>query len=187
MGGLITLYSTLKGMISPKALALSAPLLRLPSDPLPHGIAKPLSALLNALKLGKVGTGAGRHERRKFENNKLTHSIEMYNRCQNSPFQSHSANFAWIDQTFRAADFVFNPENLKTLNVPTLVLSADQERVIDAGSSLAEWVQVCSQATRAPIKLEVIHGARHEIFSEIPKVRDKAISKVRGWFGDFFG
>jgi alpha-beta hydrolase superfamily lysophospholipase len=89
-----------------------------------------------------------------------------------------------VSATYNAIDFIFEPANLKKLSAPTLILSSSDERVVD-GRGHGLWVEAASQQTKIDVSLEVIHGARHELFSEIPIYRDAAIRKIRAWFGDF--
>lgn len=183
-GGLIALYGTLKGVFKPFSLVASSPLLGLRNEPVPRLIAKPLSKLLSALSLGKFNTGVGAFEKFEFETNQLTHDYDMFNVIKNSPYRIPSACFGWVSATFQAVDYVHRHNNIMKLSAPTLILQASGETVVSP-ELMSSWVANAQTLTKVDVRCDLIHGARHEIFSEIPKLREQGIAKTKFWFKTF--
>jgi len=185
MGGLISLYATLTGEISPQAMVLASPLFRLPSAPIPRHLSQPLARLIRAVGAGHFGTGTGKHDRKSFRRNRLTHSYEAYQHIQASPCPISSATFTWIDATFQATGKIFQPSLLKGLATPILILGGGDERVVDP-KGFTDWVQAASQHAKAHINYRLIHNARHELFSEIRAYRSQAIHEVQNWLQPYW-
>jgi lysophospholipase len=180
MGALISLYGTLKGALKPQALVLGSPLLGLPNRPVPRPLAKPLSKLLTQVGLGPCSTGAGGFEAAPFADNILTHRPDLYQRIVTGPYKLPGATFGWVSASFQAIDVCFNPDYLAKLSVPTLVLGAAEESVVDPDCA-SNWVRVASQHAKGEVQLNVVHGARHELFSELPRLYEDAIQSARSW------
>jgi lysophospholipase len=180
MGGLISLYASLKGYIQPGSLVLSSPLLGLPEDPVPGRIAKPLAKALSLVGFGAVSSGAGSFTEIPFEKNKLTHHADLYERMRATPYKIPGATFRWVAATFQALKVCFDPEVLKSYRVPTLVMGGSKETVVDYEAFQA-WVRVASEYAPADIQLRLIPGAKHELLSEIPEYYDPAVQAARDW------
>jgi len=184
MGGLIAVYGNLTDKIHPHSMALSAPLFQIPNDPMPRPMSRVAASILTKVGWGKVRSGAGRHEKTPFERNRLTHDYEMFQIVKNSPYYVPSATFGWVTATFAAIDFIYRPENLQKLSAPTLVFSPSEERVVDPVGHTT-WVAAASQNAKVEVNLALIHGSKHELFSEVPDIRKQVISKTKDWFRDF--
>jgi alpha-beta hydrolase superfamily lysophospholipase len=180
MGGLIALYSTVRGYITPGALVLSSPLLGMPERPVPPKLAKPLSTALGLIGLGAVSTGGGTYTNIPFEKNKLTHHVGLYQRMCDTPYEIPGATFGWVAATFRALQVCFDPEVLKNHRVPTLVMGGSKETVVDV-SAFKAWVDVASEHAPADVQLRMFPGAKHELFSEIPEYYEPAVKEAREW------
>lgn len=180
MGGLVSLYASMKGVISPKALVLCSPMLGLPRVPLPHYIARPLSKLVNICGLGKLSTGGGSHSRPPFEFNQLTHSIERYSEIQNIPYPVPSATFGWVDASFGAVKFVHSTENLKQFNVPTFILMGSTDSVVDRVAP-KKWVDELNLVSPGVGVFEWIPGGKHELLFESQEYYDKAVQMINNW------
>jgi lysophospholipase len=184
MGGLISLYSTMKGMLRPRRLILCSPLFQLPQKPLPEFIARPTSWLLSLTRYSKSGTGAGKHDRAMFENNRLTHDEATFRRIQNSPYPCPSASFGWVSQTYRATDYIHSNAAISGFQTPTLILVGEDERVVDP-MGFDRWINKARANSTAAIDYQVIPEGRHELFSETQKIRDQAVNAIRQWASDF--
>lgn len=180
MGGLISLYATLKGYLKPHAMVLSSPLLGMPEEPIPPKVANPLAHVLTKLFLGAMSTGGGKFTTIPFERNRLTHSVDLYRRMQSGPYKSPGATFGWVAATFRAIETCFDPKYLAELTVPTLVLAGSEETVVDP-KSFQRWVTVASAHAKADVQLRIFPGAKHELLSEIPSLYRQAIAATRAW------
>ncbi|MEY4630216.1 MAG: hypothetical protein RIQ81_336 [Pseudomonadota bacterium] len=182
MGGLICLHSIMKGKLKPAAAVLSSPLLALPGRPVPEALARPLSSVLGTLAFTtRLSTGAGAFTKGPFEGNPLTSDHDRYQFIKATPYPLGGVKFGWVRATFDAIDFVNNSDNLKSYQVPTLVLSGSDERVTDP-AGIQAWLANASQSSRAKIQFDVIHGARHELFSETPTYYNRALEMVRQFF-----
>lgn len=184
MGGLISLHGTLSKELRPYKMVLSSPLFRLPQEPIPRFIAAPLASTLHHLGLSTIRTGAGSHHKAEFARNKLTHDYHMYRIICESPYRLPSANIGWVHQTFKATESIFLPSRIKDLTSPTLVLTAEQEEVVDPRGH-SSWVQAARRHAKVETQLTMIHGGRHELYSETPEIRDRAIHESRQWLSDF--
>jgi alpha-beta hydrolase superfamily lysophospholipase len=180
MGGLIALYSTLTGKISPRAMVLGSPLLGLPNSPVPRPLARPLSRLLTQVGLGAVSSGAGSFTKRPFENNDLTQSRVLYERIQRSPLKIPGATFEWVSATFKAIDVIFDAKNLAKLACPTLILGGSAETVVDQ-AAFGNWVKKAQELVPTPVQLTMIPSARHELFSEAPQMYQAAVREAVSW------
>jgi lysophospholipase len=185
MGGLISVYATLKGLISPQAMVLGSPLFGLPNKPVPRPLAKPISKLLTKMMLGAVSSGAGSFTARPFESNDLTQSREMYERIQRSPYKIPGATFEWVSATFTALEVIFDEQKLSSFTCPTLVLGGTAETVVEQ-KAFERWVAKAQKQSSAPVRLTMIPGARHELFSEIPKYYEVAMKESIAWIKEYF-
>lgn len=180
MGGLIALVAIMSGLIKPKALVMCSPLLGLPNNPIPRVFARPAAKLLRTLGLGPVSSGAGTFETAPFANNILTNSPEMFARIKASPYKVPGPTFGWVDATFRAIDFCFDPDNLRSFMVPTIVMYGEDERVVDP-DAFGRWVKVANEYAQTKIEIMSVPGARHELFSEVDLYYRQAVEVVQSW------
>jgi alpha-beta hydrolase superfamily lysophospholipase len=180
MGGLVGLFATLTGKLTPKAMALSSPLLGMPEKPVPVKLARPLSSVITLAGLGKVSTGGGDYTKIPFERNELTHDAALYKRMQTSPYPVPGVTFGWVKATFAAIDQCFSPAALKNLSAPTLVMGGSAESVVD-GTGFRRFVAVAAEHAPVDVQLRIFQGARHELFSEIDQYYDAAIKNAREW------
>jgi len=179
MGGLIALHAAMQGLIKPAAMVLSSPLLGLPERPVPKILARPLSKILSQIPATKrLSSGAGAFTKSPFEGNALTSDHDRYELIKATPYPLGGVKFGWVNATFEAIDFVNQPKNLERFQIPTLVLTGSDERVVDPNGTQA-WIQNAARHSKARIEFDVIHGARHELFSETPAFYHKAIDLVR--------
>jgi alpha-beta hydrolase superfamily lysophospholipase len=165
-------------------MVASAPLFGLPNKPVPRIVARPVAKVLSCLALGKLSTGVGTHDKPMFETNALTHDFDMYALARNSPYRIPSARFGWVNATFDAVNYIHQPANLSKLSAPTLVFLGSEESVVEP-IGITNWVTAAHKHAKVDVRLDMIHGARHELFSEIPKYRDQVINKTRAWLKTF--
>lgn len=184
MGGLIAMYGTLRGILTPQSLVQCSPLFRLPPEPIPPWIGRPVSKVVTAIGLGRLSTGGGAHHRATFAKNKLTSSKERYAIIQKSPYLLPPATFGWAYETLVATRYIFTPENMARLSSPTLFLSGTQERVVDPTGSF-DWVQLAHQNCQADVRLEIIEGAKHELLYEREDYYGKSLALAKDWFKPF--
>ncbi|WP_176737080.1 alpha/beta hydrolase [Oligoflexus tunisiensis] len=180
MGGLVALYGTLHGLLEPRALALSSPLLAMPTSPLPYFLAKPIARLACRTRCGQLSTGAGGHKRLAFGGNPLTRSLAGFNRVCQSPFPFVPPTFGWVEATFSACDAILDLEKIQTLKTPVRIIGGSHEQVINP-AGWSTWCMTAAPASRAPIEFIRVNGGRHELLNEIPRIRQRAVDLLRSW------
>lgn len=166
MGGLITMYGNLHGYFTPQNALLFAPLFGLRDKPIPRPLARLLSAGASDLGVGHISAHFGHHNKAEFEDNRLTHHAARYERIKNAPHQIPSVTFGWVHATFKAIDAIFDPEKIRNLSMNLGILGSPEDKVVDA-TAWQRWIQTASPLTAKPIEFELIHGAKHELLSEI--------------------
>jgi alpha-beta hydrolase superfamily lysophospholipase len=140
-----------------------------------------ISKMMTVLGLGHVNTRSGSHWKPPFERNVLTHSGEFYEVIQNSPYPVPSPTFEWVKATWEATQRILEPESLKKLTMPILVLCGTDEAVVDI-NAIKPWIDVARQHAKGPIDLHWIQGGRHELFYESKAYFDKARIYTKEWF-----
>ena len=180
MGGLISLTAIMRGLIKPRCLVLSSPLLGMPHKPLPAPAAYYASKILTSLFMGHINSGSGRYWRPPFENNVLTHSAERYQSVQNTPYPVPSPTFEWVKASYEATQFVIQPDNLAKLTMPILVLCGTEEKVVDP-EGLQRWVAAAAQHTKSGVDFHWIQGGYHELLFESRPIYDGVLSLIRAW------
>jgi alpha-beta hydrolase superfamily lysophospholipase len=180
MGCLIAIHATLNGYIKPKAIVISSPLLGLPRHPMDPALAHKISTAITALGLGHLGTRTGRHWRPPFERNVLTHSHERYYQIQNSPYPVPSPTFEWVKASYAATQEILQPELLKNLPCPVLILCGTDEKVVDI-EAITPWIETARRHTKQRVELQWIQGGRHELFYESKEFFDKAKNAAEQW------
>lgn len=179
MGGLIALYAVMAGLIQPEALILSSPLLGLPEKPLPEFLARPIAEILGRFPASShIGSGAGGFTKGPFQSNPLTTDHDRFEFIKATPYPLGSVKFGWVRATFDAIDFVCNPANLKKYKTPTLVMCGSDERVVSP-IGIQKWLVKAMDHAPARVEFDLIHGARHELFSESRDLYQRAIDLVR--------
>jgi lysophospholipase len=180
MGALVALYGTLRGILAPRSLVLSSPLLGMPDKPIPRTVAGPLAKTLSLLRLGTVSTGGRGSLAAPFAENLYTHHAERYDVISKSPYGSTSPTFGWVAATFAATAACFDPRLLAGLTAPTLVLGGTKEGIVEF-EAFHRWVQLASSAAKVEVQLKLVQGAKHELYSEIPEFYGQALAATRAW------
>lgn len=177
MGGLIALYSTMKGYLKPDRLLLSAPLFGI-QHVIPESVTKFLSALASRLGLSKVYFQKKLQSSIKFQNNIFTYSQERFERRFQSPYMIEGVTFGWIRSTFEAIDYIRNEGNLAQFKTPTTILYGDDERLV-ATSAIRNWVNDAKKFSKAKVSYEELPKTRHEIFAEAPDAYTRVLDRTR--------
>lgn len=185
MGGLVALYGTLNGILQPRALALSSPLLALPNAPVPRAFAEHIARILAKTHYAHQPTGAGGQKRMKFAGNPLTRSVKGFNTVCQSPFPFISPTFGWVEATFSACDSIMDADKMKTLATPVRIIGGSHEHVIDP-AGWSNWCMAAARVTHTPIDFYRVNGGRHELLNEIPRIRQRAVDLLRDWLQRYF-
>lgn len=166
MGGLITVYSTMKSYLKPQKIIMSAPLFGI-QHAIPESIGRFISRL--GTKLGFEKTYFQRKlQEKSFEKNIFTHSLERYERRFKSPYVIEGITVGWIKSTFDAIDYINGQMNLQKFETPTKILYGDDERLVST-EAIEKWLQRAQKFSKAPISSQVLTKTRHEIFAEAPE------------------
>ena len=171
MGGCLTLLALAHGEAARfEGAILSAPMLGLQTGGIPLAIARALAGF-NVL-IGRAGVYArpdGPAET--FENNVLTHDRRRYQRARDQ-VAAHpdlglgGPTWGWLDFAFRATGYLARAENLKSVTIPVVIVSAEQDKLVD------------NHAQRAVAKnlpngeFITVPGAYHEILMETDTMRN---------------
>lgn len=171
MGGCLTLLALAHGEASRfEGAVLCAPMLGLQTGGVPLLIAR-ATAAFNAMlgRAGRLARGPGAPET--FENNVLTHDRTRYERAK-AQVTAHpdlglgGPTWGWLDFAFRATAYLAQGGNLKSVTIPVVIVSAEQDKLVDNDAQRAV-------AKNLP-KGEFINapGAYHEILMETDTMRN---------------
>ena len=171
MGGCLTLLALAKGEAAHfQGAVLCAPMLGLQLGKTPPAAAR-LMAGLNLL-LGRAGVfarPAGPAET--FETNILTHDRARYERAKaqvraEPKLDLGGPTWGWIDFALKATAYLSRPENLKSVTIPVVIVSAEQDRLVDNAAQRA----VASSLPAG--EFVSVAGAFHEILMETDTMRN---------------
>ncbi|MGE0171459.1 MAG: alpha/beta fold hydrolase [Oligoflexales bacterium] len=179
MGALISLTTTLRGLIKPRMLVLSSPLFLIPETTMKRHYARKISFLCSRTFLGAKCVSPKESEIA-FENNQLTHSQANYKIILNSPYKVPSPTFNWVYATFQATDLIMDPKLLEQLSCPVHLLSGTEETVVDR-NGFELWREKARQHAKVEIDHQIIAGGRHELLFESDPYLAKAVDKIRNW------
>jgi alpha-beta hydrolase superfamily lysophospholipase len=165
MGGLVALRAVLDGRVAPRALVLSSPALRTRSPAWEQTLAACLVRLLPGLPL-----------RSGLPFDALSHDPAAVAAYRHDPLRS-----GWI--TPRLANFIFAGgracvADALRLSVPTLLLVAGADRLIDPRGSYA--FAAAARATGC-LTVRVFDALYHELFNEAEPGRGQVLGQLQRW------
>jgi len=165
MGGLVALRAVLDGYVAPRALVLSSPALRTWTPDWEQALARLLARVLPNLPL-RSGLP--------FE--ALSHEAAVVAAYRHDPLRS-----GWIIP--RLARFIFESgphciARAMQLAVPTLLLAAGADRLVDARGSRA--FAAAAQAG-GELTTWVPDGLFHELFNEAEPARGEVLAQLARW------
>jgi alpha-beta hydrolase superfamily lysophospholipase len=164
MGGLVALRAVLDGYVTPPALVLSSPALRTWASPWEQALARRLAPVLPNLPL-----------RSGLPFQALSHEPAVVAAYRRDPLRS-----GWI--TPRLAQFIFESgphciARAAQLAVPTLLLVAGADRLVDADGSRA----FAAAAPSGALTTRVFEALFHELFNEAEPGRTEVLAQLDGW------
>ena len=167
MGGLVAARTVLDGRITPPALVLSSPALRSWESPGMVRLARLLSRLLPSLPL-----------RTRLKVDKLSHDALVAQAYRDDPLCT-----SWI--TPRLADFIFQAgaaciADAASLSVPTLLLVADSDELVDPSGSRAFARKAASTGQLTTRFFSTLY---HELFNEAEPGRSQVLMQLGDWLG----
>jgi lysophospholipase len=182
MGGCLTLLALARGEARNfEACLLSAPMLGIQTGGVPLAAAR-LVAGLNVL-LGRRGAYARPNgPEGTFEQNRLTHDRARWTRNsdqvkQHPDLALGNPTWGWLDFAFRATAYLAQPANLKSVTIPVVICSAEEDKLVDNAAQKA--------VARSLPNGEFVNvpGAYHEILMETDTMRNiflRALDAILG-------
>lgn len=175
MGGCVVLQAVISGIMRPSAVVCTAPMLGLfdVQTPILIGLVK----CFTAIGLGKRELPFQRGRRGipvPFESNKLTSDPVRYKNwaayfLNVDRIRLGPPTYGWIVAALRSMDFV--NKNADKLKVPTLIVAAGGDPIVDPSSNKAF-------AQAAGASYAVVPGALHELFLERDELRNKFFAEL---------
>lgn len=173
MGGCVALDALDRGAAPVERAVLLSPMARFRSGPFP-GAARLIARVLSSFGLSRrTLPGAHREDNvlsADFEKNSLTGDPARYAllKAQTAAFREHTIGaptIGWIDAAFDATARFEHPDFGATNSIPTLILTAGADEVVD--STVAEALAARMRGTHAMR----IPGARHEMLQETDAIQ----------------
>ncbi len=167
MGGLVAARAVLDGGVAPPALVLSSPALRSWASPGTIRLSRVLGRLLPNLPL-----------RNGLDANKLSHDAQVVADYCSDPLQH-----GWI--TPRLASFILQDgatciADAASLDVPTLLLVADSDELVDPAGSRAF---ANAAAASGQLTTRFFATLYHELFNEAEPGRSQVLMQLGDWLG----
>ncbi|MDT7526075.1 MULTISPECIES: alpha/beta fold hydrolase [Idiomarinaceae] len=187
MGGAIASLMLARGNHKIEKAVFSAPMLGLDTGRTPKWLAQTIAvsgALLNRwVQPRKPWYFIGMEDYRTvpFDENELTHSEARYQMFrdlydQHPQVQLGGPTFNWVAQAFAAVRAA--QQQAAQISIPILMLQAGADTIVD-NQGQRQFVQ---QLPHAASRIEVIKGARHELFIEADPYRQQALTHIQAWF-----
>jgi lysophospholipase len=178
MGGLITTLYAARNNIQIDGLVLSAPLFEIDGGWMPEWLMYDVASLLNFFGYGQSyapGQGDWDEHNLDFKLNRFTHSPVRFKRIvsffiDNPETKIGGVSNRWVQTTIDATRKVVGLA--KRIKIPVLLLQADQDEFV-----LPERQNTFCHLAPACKKL-FFPGAKHEFFSEVDPIRNKALNAL---------
>jgi alpha-beta hydrolase superfamily lysophospholipase len=164
MGGLVAASSVVRALARPRALVLSSPALAAPLNWLQQRLIDVLPFVLPNLAVGN-GLDAG----------KISHAQATVDAYRADPLV-HDRITPRLARLIR--DRGEEARRLAgKLDVPTLMLVAGDDRLVDPAGSRA----FAAAAPAGIVQFEFVEGGWHELFNEIPSYREPVLHTLERW------
>ncbi|WP_309643763.1 alpha/beta hydrolase [Phenylobacterium sp.] len=171
MGGCLTLLALAKGQAKHfEGAVLSAPMLGIRTGGIPPLAARAMAGLNVLLgRSGQYARPAGPPET--FETNVLTHDRTRWARSQ-AQVAAHpdlalaGPTWGWLDFALTATAYLAQPANLKSVTIPVVICSAEQDKLVD------NQAQKAVAANLPKGEFIDVPGAYHEILMETDTMRN---------------
>lgn len=148
-------------------MVLCSPLIRFGSVPIGQSVTKYLSGFLSVFGFGEVYMTGGPDTsgNRSFVDNRLTSDMKRFERNRDFALQHPELAIggptaAWVFAACQAMDRVSDPDFISDLHIPTMLVTAGQDRVVSN-----EAAEMFGRAMRSGRAI-AIDGARHELLQE---------------------
>ncbi|MGI9400607.1 MAG: alpha/beta fold hydrolase [Rhizobiaceae bacterium] len=160
-------------------MVLCAPLIRFGTVPTGQQMTKYLSGLLSVTGLGEMYLSGGPNltGKRKFMGNHLTSDTKRFERTrefsrQHPELVIGGPTAAWVFAACQAMDRVSDPDFIRELHIPTLLVSGALDKVVSI-----EATELLGRAMRSG-RAVTINGARHELLQERDVYRQQLLAAL---------
>lgn len=185
-GAVITDYSM--SYRSPfKAIAMSAPLYKIPNDTEENLLRDTFLACYLQFRCNDYIPDGGpfRWEDRKFETNDVTHSLVRFTYRDHlwskwPALQLGSPTIRWVRSTVQANIKRRDINRLGTIRSPFLILQAEDELVVDNSGH----APICQRMGSSKCRIEKVRGSRHEMLMEVDSIRTPVVQRMLQFFAN---
>ncbi|BCI70675.1 alpha/beta hydrolase fold family protein [Sphingomonas sp. S17] len=176
MGGHLALRAVVEGAVEPDALILVAPMLglRLPLGAwLGGAIVRCMAGTCATRGIWRAREEAGMHTRQR----NLTHDVsryedEAYWYAQQPDLALGPPSWGWVAAALRSIRTLANDTRLDRMRVPTLMLLAEADRLVDPRATAQIAARIGARLVRFGPE------AAHELLREVDPVRLRALSAI---------
>lgn len=184
MGACVALRSLIEGL-EVKAAAFSAPMFEIYMASYERAAAWPLTWFLRTIGKGQMYAPGFNDDsyvfKHQFEDNNLTNSREEYERwimqgTKCPELHTGGPSMGWL---YAALKECHDLSKLPSPDIPCLTFCGDKEQTVGVSAireRLVNWPTG---------HFEQVHDAKHELFLELPEVREKVIGKIISFFCSF--
>ena len=150
---------------------LVSPMIDILTSPLPAWFVRAIARVAVKLGLGHAYIiGSGDYRLEKFKDNRLTSDAERFmdeNKAitENPELALGGPTYGWLSATFESIDILTEPDFVKNITTPILIISAGCDRVV----SIKAQKTICALLPNC--RFTQITGARHEILKETDAIR----------------
>lgn len=181
MGGQLALRYLIREPRRFAAVVLSSPMTDLITDPWPRPLAEMMARVARGFGFSEA-YAFSQHDYDPavdavFADNMLTHDPVRF-RVMDDLFRAHpemtvgGVTFGWLAASFRAAALTAVPGVLEPVDIPVLVLSAPEDRLVNA----ATHTVLCQKLRRCT--LVTLPGSGHEPLMEVDAIRNRAWAEI---------
>ena len=189
MGGHLLLRTIIERKPKLDAAILTAPMLDVNSAPIPIRIAPDIADTMYRLGFGRTPMWKtppamlvpGGRRNRNLTGAQARYEDELYWWGVNPEFNLGPPTFGWMRAAFRSRAAAFTPEKLRGVDLPILIIGAEQDRLVSA-AAIREAAGLLPQA-----ELEMMSDARHEILRDADEVRDRALARIDAFLAGLKG
>ncbi|MCQ9154219.1 alpha/beta hydrolase [Acidomonas methanolica] len=164
MGGLTAARAVLEGRVAPPRLILSSPALRLPVGRALGRVARLLARIAPGLPI-RAGISPA----------DLSHDAAFGQAARSDPLGTGWITLSLVDYFLRAGEACIR--DAPALSVPTLLLAAGADRVVDPQGS----IDFAAAAPAGRVELHLFEGLYHEIFNEPPPGGEIVFETLEAW------
>jgi lysophospholipase len=187
LGGAVVTDYTMNGASPFKAVAMSAPLFKIPNDTEENLLRDTALACYvqfacnNYIPDGKPFTW----QDRQFSTNTVTHSRVRFDYRDHTwrqwpALQLGDPTIRWVRETVQANIKRRDITRLKNVKSPFLIFMAEQEMVVDSSG----YAPICQRMQPGKCKIEKVLGSRHEMLMEIDAIRTPVVNRILQFFAN---